>query len=651
MLQIRDLNYSIGERNLLKEIRWIINPGERVGLIGPNGAGKTTLLRIIAGELQADRQAILKPAGYRIGYLPQEELPAEQASVLVTVLRGNRELVELEEEMERIHTLLQNGSNDEALLQRLGTLESRYSALGGYAMEAGAKQILAGLGFGNDDYHKPLSALSGGWRMRVHLARLLLQQPDLLLLDEPTNHLDLDSLEWVEQYLKRFRGSMILVSHDRFFLDRLSTKIAELSNGKLSLYSGNYRTYEKEKKAAQERLLKQWEEQKAERERIQRFVDRFRYKATKAAQVQSRIKKLEKMQMIEPPETSGAAIHFVLKPDVQSYKEVLSLHRIHFRYQSDWVLKDISFHLYRGQKVALVGKNGAGKTTLTKLIFGQITAQQGQIDIGERVHMGYYAQHQIEALNLDNTIIDEVASAAAPGHLPRLRDILGVFRFSGDDVHKKVGVLSGGEKARVSLAKMLLSPANFLIMDEPTNHLDLFSKEALEKALAEYEGTLLLISHDRYFLDKMVDRVFELKNGQLHEYAGNYSDYLSRKESVEPAFSSQKPKEHKAVNGRLKKSKEQKQREAQARQSVSKERRRLQKEIEQAESLLDEKTARKTELERQLADPITYQDHDKSVAIQKEYDLLLKEIETLENQWENAQLELETILEKITADV
>ena len=647
MLQIQNLNYSIGERNILKDTRWVVNPGERVGLIGPNGTGKTTLLRIIAGELEANSGSVLKPSSYTIGYLPQEELPAQKGSVLLIVMQGNEEIVRLEEEINNIHSTLEDGNNNSALLERLGSLESRFAALGGYRMEATAKQILSGLGFSNEDFHKPLTMLSGGWRMRVHLARLLLQEPDLLLLDEPTNHLDLESLEWVEQYLKRFRGSMILVSHDRFFLDRLSTKIAELVNGKLTVYNGNYRYYEKEKTIRQERLLKQWEEQKAERERIQRFVDRFRYKASKASQVQSRIKKLEKMELVDLPEAQASSMRFVLKPDVVSYKEVLTLNHIFFKYENDWVLKDISFELYRGQKIALVGQNGAGKTTLTKLIFGQLQPQQGQINLGQRVTMGYYAQHQIEALNLDNTILVEVDSAAAPSYRPRLRDILGLFGFSGNDVSKKISVLSGGEKARVSLAKMLLSPANFLIMDEPTNHLDLYSKEALERALADYEGTLLLISHDRYFLDKIIDRVIELKHGKIRVYTGNYSDYLTRRQAEQEHIISEKKIPDEKATGRLKKTREQKRKEAQLRQAVSKDRKRLQEEIELTERLLDEKLAAKTELEMRLADPQTYKDSNKSVALQKEYDQLLKDIKELEIRWESAQLSLDEYLNKI----
>ena len=647
MLQIQNLNYSVGDRPILKDIRWVVNPGDRIGFIGPNGTGKTTLLRIISGELEANEGSILKPSAYTIGYLPQEELPSVNKSVLSTVMEGNKEIVQLEEEIENIHTRLDNGINNSALLDKLGSLESRFTALGGYRMEATAKQILSGLGFAADTFHKPMPTLSGGWRMRVHLARLLLQEPDLLLLDEPTNHLDLESLEWVEQYLKRFRGSMILVSHDRFFLDRLSTKIAELINGRLTLYNGNYRYYEKEKTAREERLSKQWEEQKAERERIQRFVDRFRYKATKAAQVQSRIKKLEKMEIVDLPEAQTSSIRFILKPDVVSYKDVLSLDRLYFRYENDWVLENISFKLYRGQKIALVGKNGVGKTTLTKLIFGQLQPQQGQIEIGQRVSMGYYAQHQIEALNLDNTVLAEVSSAAAHSHQPRLRDILGVFGFSGDDISKKIGILSGGEKARVSLAKMLLSPANFLIMDEPTNHLDLFSKEALERALAEYEGTLLLISHDRYFLDKIIDRVIELKNGKIHEYLGNYSTYLTNRDANDEPILARKKKPTEKTTGRLKKTREQKQKEAQIRQAVSKERNRLQKEIELTERLLEEKILIKTELEQSLAKPQTYQDSNKSVMLQKEYDQLLKDINELETRWESAQISLDDIQNKI----
>ncbi|MEJ2543045.1 MAG: ABC-F family ATP-binding cassette domain-containing protein [Calditrichaceae bacterium] len=589
MLQLQNINFSIGHNHLIQNAQWIINPKKRVALIGSNGAGKTTLFRIIAGEITNFEGSIIKPKGYQIGYLPQEEIAIKKGNVLTIVLEGHDEILKIEEEMDAIHQILETNSQSDGgdILDQLGILESRYNVLGGYTLESQAKKILMGLGFSESDFHRPISELSGGWQMRVYLARLLLQEPDVLLLDEPTNHLDLESLEWIESYLRNFSGSMVIISHDRYFIDRLAQEIVELDRGKLTLYSGGYQFYKQKKELEQEQLIKKWEEQKEERIRIQRFIDRFRYKNTKAAQVQSRIKMLEKMETIELPESSKT-IHFKIQADTVSFKEALQIKHLAFRYTESWVLQDINLNMYRGEKVALVGVNGAGKTTLTRLISKELRPQQGELKLGERVHVGYYAQHQIDSLNLNNTIYKEVEETAARSFHPKLRDILGIFQFTSDTVEKSLGVLSGGEKARVSLAKILLSPCNFLIMDEPTNHLDLTSKEALEHALKDYDGTLLLISHDRYFLDRLVNRVIELKNGQLKEYEGNYSDYLNKREqekSVDAtaAIKQTTTKTEDSAPGRLKKTKEQKQKEAEARQAVSKERNRLQKYIEKIE--------------------------------------------------------------------
>jgi ATP-binding cassette subfamily F protein 3 len=653
LLQLKDIYYSIGNLDLLKQVNWVINPGKRVALIGPNGAGKTTLLRIIAGEIEPTSGGFLKPRDYSIGYLPQEEITLENGSVIGIALEGHSEILGIEEEMDRIHGELDKQSDDpdQQLLERLGILESRYSVLGGYTLEADAKKVLIGLGFQNSDFHRPMSDLSGGWRMRAYLARLLIQQPNLLLLDEPTNHLDIDSLEWMENYLRNFSGSMIIVSHDRFFIDRLAHEIAELQFAKLTHYSGNYRFYEKKKALVQEQLIKKWEEQKEERQRIQKFIDRFRYKNTKAAQVQSRIKQLEKMEQIELPEPPKT-IYFKIQADAPSYREVLKIENMSFRYDQKWVLENINFNLYRGEKIALVGVNGAGKTTFTRLISDELKPQKGIIKIGERVHIGYYAQHQVERLNLNNSIMEEVAESAAPSFQPKLRDILGIFKFTGDDVEKRIGVLSGGEKARVSLAKILLSPCNFLIMDEPTNHLDLSSKEALESALKDYDGTVLLISHDRYFLDKLVTRVIELQNGHLKEYAGNYSDYLAKKESQieeQPVNGKRKTEPINDIENisRNKKTKEQKQKEAVARQAVSKERNDLLKKISELESEIESLEKQRSEMETHLANPATYQNPEKAAQLKIEYDALCARLPQLEASWEEVQLRYEEILSAI----
>ncbi len=650
MLQLQQLNYAIGERLLIRDAGWVINPGERIALIGPNGAGKTTLLRLINGELTPQSGRILKPRHFRIGYLPQEAIELNGASVLATVMQGKTDIVNIGKEIEDTEDRLQKTSDEQQqqqLLQHLDHLQHRFTILEGHQLESESKKILGGLGFAQSDFDRPLSELSGGWQMRVFLARLLLQEPDLLLLDEPTNHLDLESLEWMEDYLRHFNGSIVFVSHDRFFIDRLALKLVELFNGQLRQYSGNYRTYEQQRKEEEERLIKQWEEQQAERQRLQRFIDRFRYKASKAAQVQSRIKQLEKMETITLPE-SRSHLQFKIKAHHPGYKEVLHIRHLYFRYDADWVLNDINLDFYRGQKIALVGPNGAGKTTLTRLMFGELKPQEGTLTLGQRVEPAYYAQHQVDALNPDATVHEEVASTAAPSFEGKVRDILGVFQFSGDDINKQIRVLSGGEKARVSLAKILLSPCNFLIMDEPTNHLDLTSREALEEALRDYDGTLLIISHDRYFLDKLVQRVIELKDGRLRLFEGNYSAYLSKRsaESEEKPIDRTKESDTTAKSGG-KKNKEQKQQEAQLRQQFSQERNALGTRITELEEKIETLEQQKNDLEQALADPETYNQPEQAAEMQIEYDRIINELPELEEQWENAQLRLEEILQHI----
>ncbi|KAA3614988.1 MAG: ATP-binding cassette domain-containing protein [Calditrichaeota bacterium] len=656
MLQINNLSFSIGDLNLLRNITWTIKPNRRIGLIGPNGAGKTTFLRILTNEYEPTGGSISIPKNYSIGYLPQEEIIFEEKSILDIVMTGNPELIQIEHELKNTHKQLDADDGNPALLKKLGLLEDRFSLLGGYQIESEAKKILSGLGFKDGDFDRIISEFSGGWRMRVHLCRLLLQAPDLLLMDEPTNHLDLSSLEWLEDYLQTFSGTIIIISHDRFFLDRLVNEIAEMDKGKITSYSGNYHFYEEKKELMTEQLIKAWQAQQEERARIQKFIDRFRYKNTKAAAVQSRVKMLEKMEIIEPPEQTSR-FSFQIQADVKSFKEVLSISDLAFSYGENQVFKDFDLNIVRGEKLALVGDNGQGKTTLTRLIHKELIPQQGQLHVGERVNIGYYAQHQVDALDLNKTIYEEVEETAAPSFRPKLRDILGIFRFTGDDVNKKTGVLSGGEKARVSLAKILLSPCNFLIMDEPTNHLDMASKDALEHALRDYDGTLLVISHDRYFLDRLVKRVVEIKESKLYDYPGNYSYYLNKRKQYHPEeIENQVPSNKKVEPANVteikgsnssRKSKEQKREEAEARKLVSKQRNVLQKRIDEIENKLDLLTSRKGELENQLADPDTYNDPVKGKELNKEYGQIDIEIPALEIEWEQKHLELEELLNSL----
>lgn len=657
-----NLTYVVAGRTLLDDLCWAIQPGRRVALIGPNGAGKTTLLRIICGEIEHVEGDIVKPRSYRIGYLPQEEVAIGRGGVLQMTMEGLSEVSVLEKEITQIHRDLDSTADDqEALLQRLGEAERRFEILDGYSSESRARKILTGLGFVEADLNREFADLSGGWGMRVHLARLLMQEPDLLLLDEPTNHLDIPSLEWLEQYLLQFQGSVVLVSHDRFFIDRLAQEIYELDMAGLTRYSGNYHAYEKQKEKNYQLTWKKWEEQKEERERQERFISRYRYDKKRAAQVQSRLRMLEKMDVIDlPPKPSR--LDFSLSVDRPSYKDVLKVTDLYFRYggeggDSGWVLENMSLLISRGEKVAMVGVNGAGKTTLTRLISGQQRPVRGQVSLGQKTHVGYYAQHQIDALDLEANVYDEVAASVAVSLVPKIRQVLGLFQFSGDDVKKPISVLSGGEKARVSLAKILLSSANFLVMDEPTTHLDISAREALEDALSAYNGTLLLISHDRYFLDKIVGRVIELKDGTMTDYYGNYSYYMEkRKESIKAEESQPVPclsgkiddKDGNSPSVAQRKSKDQKRLEAEARQTVSKDRNRLQKEVDQVEGQIEELEGRKRELENIFSSPESFSISGPEMGrLQKEFALKNLRLEDLYQQWEKARQSLENLLGSI----
>jgi ATP-binding cassette subfamily F protein 3 len=646
MLQLINISHEIDGISLFRDIQWTINPQKRVALIGPNGSGKTTLLRLICKVLPVQQGEIVKPKTYQIGYLPQEEISFGRVSVLEEVLEANQLMQSMEEEKKIIRRQLEDPGietdQQRTLVDRLGYLEERFQFLGGYSYKALAKKILIGLGFKENEFNDSIDTKSGGWRMRVYLARLLLQNPDLLLLDEPTNHLDIESLEWLESYLLEFKGSMIIVSHDRYFIDRLGEEIAELEHGQLTHYPGKYDYYIKEKALRLQQLEQKAEEVRAEKERLTRFINRFRYKNTKAPQVQDRIKRLEKLQDVKlPPSTKK--IHFQITSPVKSYKDVCKFKDVGFRYTTDWIFENINLQLFRGEKAALVGANGEGKTTLTKLISGQLGPQKGELNLGERVSIGYYAQHQIDTLNKENSIYQEVYSTAAENYRVRIRDILGIFKFSGDDIDKNISILSGGEKARVSLAKILISPVNFLLMDEPTNHLDLDSKKALEKALKYYDGTLLLISHDRYFLDQLVSIVFELKNGILNRFEGNYSAYLEKKRQT--YLSTEEPAEEKWPA--IRKGKNQKRLEAESRQKISHQRKFLNERIEQLESEMEKLETEKKEIESNLAEPDFYRDQVKAAETGKRYQELQELIPKLFDEWEAKQNEKDKLLEEL----
>jgi ATP-binding cassette subfamily F protein 3 len=533
VIQLEAVTKAYGGQVLFRDLTWRLTGGERVGLVGPNGAGKTTLCRMLAGQEEPDAGRVTRDRTTTIGYLPQEVAASRAGSVLAEALGGFEAVWALERELEEVAATLATAPTD-ALTERYGDLQHRFEALGGYRLETDAKTILGGLGFAASDVGRPLAEFSGGWRMRASLARMLLLRPSVLLLDEPTNHLDLESLAWLESYLARYEGAVVVVSHDRYFLNRMVTSIAELGPGGFALYTGSYDDFLVEREARQALREAQAKNQAKRVAEIERFVERFRYKATKARQVQSRIKMLERLPQLETtPEARHIRLAFPAPP--RTGRHVISLRGIHKAYGDNVVYAGVDLEVERGDRVALVGVNGAGKSTLLKIMAGVLPFERGERVLGTQVTTHYYAQHQLDALDPARTVLEEMEAAAPDGARSRLRTILGAFLFSGDAVDKKVAVLSGGEKARLALARMLVKPAPLLCMDEPTNHLDLASRERLESALADFPGTIVFISHDRYFINRLATKVVEVSGGRPTVHVGNYDDYRAAIEPPPPA--------------------------------------------------------------------------------------------------------------------
>ena len=528
MIALDAVSKGYGGQQLLQDCTWRIGRGERIGLVGPNGAGKTTVCRILASVEETDAGRVHRDSGVTVGYLPQEVTTGEDRTVLAEALSGFDEVWRLEAELEALAARMAGPGAESELIDAYGEIQHRFEALGGYRLEAEAKIILGGLGFAPDAAHRPLAEFSGGWRMRAALARLLLLRPDLLLLDEPTNHLDLESLGWLENFLAAYEGSVVIVSHDRYFLNRMVTAIAELAGGSVTLYHGDYDHFLMEREARQALREAQARNQAKRVAEIERFIERFRYKASKARQVQSRVKMLDRMERIET-EADARRIHFSFPQPPRTGRLVARLAGVRKAYGDNVVYAGVDFLVERGDRVALVGVNGAGKSTLLKLLAGALAFDAGERVLGSHVEVQYYAQHQLDALDPTRTVLEELELAAPEAQMSRLRTILGSFLFSGDTVEKKVAVLSGGEKARLALAKMLARPAALLCMDEPTNHLDLASKEVLEAALSGFTGTIVFISHDRYFINRIATQVVEVDRGRLTTHLGSYDDYLDHK--------------------------------------------------------------------------------------------------------------------------
>ncbi|OGK83283.1 MAG: hypothetical protein A2X52_01955 [Candidatus Rokubacteria bacterium GWC2_70_16] len=646
MVALESVAKAYGGQELLRDCSWRIVRGERIGLVGPNGAGKTTLCRILAGVEEPDAGRVHRDGGVSVGYLPQEAGGSGgERTVLAEALSGFDEVWQLEEALEQLAALMARPDADPALTDRYGEIQHRFEALGGYRLEAQAKVILGGLGFGPDAVHRPLEEFSGGWRMRAALARLLLLRPDLLLLDEPTNHLDLESLQWLEGFLAAYDGSVVIVSHDRYFLNRMVTSIAELGVGRIQVYPGDYDHFLLEREARQALLEAQARNQAKRVEEIERFIERFRYQATKARQVQSRVKMLEKLERVEV-DAAARKIHFKFPQPPRTGRVVARLAGVGKAYGDNVVYAGLDFLVERGERVALVGINGAGKSTLLKILAGVLPFERGERALGQHVEVHYYAQHQLDALDPARTVLEEITAAAPDAAHGRLRGILGSFLFSGDAVDKRVAVLSGGEKARLALARMLVRPAALLCMDEPTNHLDLVSKEVLEEALAAFAGTIVFISHDRYFINRIATRVVEIRAGRLASFLGNYDDYLSRKSATGAEAPAPPPPPGRArAAGPAAEAPPAAGPRSPKRKSLEREIKDIQARLAAVETQIGEMEARLQEIGLALADPDLYRDGARAREIAQSRRETEEQVAWLMKEWEELSARLSAAAE------
>ena len=602
--------------------------------MGQNGSGKSTLLKMIAGMSEPNEGQVVVPKRMKVAYLPQEIAYNNAPTLLLDeVLTVFKHIFKLEKEMRSLEASISEDPSAR-LMQAYDHLQERFHQLNGYAVEAKAKEILTGLGFKESDFDRPVSEFSGGWHMRIALAKILLKKPDCLMLDEPTNHLDMETLIWLENLLSAYRGTLIMVSHDRYFLDKLINSVIEVDNGKIISYTGNFTDYEIQKEQRIEHELSTMKNQQRKIAHLEQFVDRFRYKASKAKQVQSRVKQLSKIKVTDI-DTHTAKIKFSFNKPERSGDPVVSAQNLGFAYDIDPIFTDSNFEIRRGEKVALVGPNGVGKSTLMKLITGDLKAQEGKLSLGYNLQIGYFAQHHLEQLDGKNTVLDEIWNAAA--FLPRneVRSILGRFPFSGEDVEKPVSVLSGGEKSRMILIKLLLSKVNFLILDEPTNHLDMQSKEILASALDDFDGSVLIVSHDRFFLDMLVTKVVHFKNHHAREFLGNYSEYEAKFLLVEDKTTKAEEKPLELDR------KAQKRIEAEERQKRYQAQKGLREEIKKLDKLVETLTARKKELDKMFIAPdfkdLSLADMSK---LSREHEKVSGELEEAELRWLELQEEV-----------
>ncbi|MBR3286427.1 MAG: ABC-F family ATP-binding cassette domain-containing protein [Bacteroidales bacterium] len=640
MISVNQLTVSFGAFDLFKEITFAINPKDRIGLVGRNGAGKSTLLKIIAGRQAPTSGQVVMPEGTRVGYLPQQMVHLDGRRVIDEARLAFSELLDMEAELQRLQQWTATAdrydtAEYEAALHRMEELRERRDMLGGHTMDAEIERTLIGLGFRPEDFERPTNAFSGGWRMRIELAKVLLQHPQVLLLDEPTNHLDIESIGWLEDFLKTYAGAVMLVSHDRAFLDNVTNRTVEISLGRITDYHVPYTRYTELRRERREQQMAAYRNQQKMIKDTEAFIERFRYKATKAVQVQSRIKQLDRLDRIEVEPEDLAAMHITFPPAPRSGLLVVTAEDLGKSYGTKVVFQHIHLKIQRGEKVAFVGRNGEGKSTLSKLIVGEIEPTHGTITLGHQVNVGYFAQNQDEIMDGEQTVFETVDRVAVGDIRTRLRDLLGAFLFGGEDLDKKVKVLSGGERSRLAMVKLLLEPYNLLLLDEPTNHLDIHSKDVLKQALLKYDGTIIIVSHDRDFLSGLTDKVYEFAHQGVKEYLGDVYDFLEKKriaslDELNRAVAAA-PVSAKPAVGRD---------DYVARKQNDRRRRSLQQQVDRAEQQVEEIEKEIAGIERKLTYP-ELMEEGTSEEVYAQYARLKAQQEEALKQWETACMALE----------
>jgi len=634
MISIHKLSINFTGDFLFKDVSFVAGDRDRIGLVGKNGAGKSTLLKIIHREIEPESGTMVITSGFRTGYLPQEMATNFLRNVWEETVSAFTEQKQLEKQMAHITEQLSLREDYESdayhkLAQQLSDFTERFHILGGSTMDADAEKVLLGLGFKPTDFTRSLNEFSSGWQMRVALAKILLQKPEIILLDEPTNHLDIESIQWLEEYLANYEGALIMVSHDRAFLDRVTNRTIEITLGNIQDYKCSYSEYVEQRLERIETQQAAFENQQKEIAQIERFVERFRYKATKAKQVQSRLKLLEKMDKVTVDEIDDSAISFKFPPAPHSGKVTVEAKHLSLGYGSFNVLKEIDMHLERGERVAFVGRNGEGKSTFVKSIVGELVPQSGAIQLGHQVVIGYYAQNQALLLNPNQTVFETIDEVAVGDIRPKIRTILGRFLFTTEDTEKKVSVLSGGEKSRLALAKLLLSPFNLLILDEPTNHLDMASKDVLKNALLHYTGSLIVVSHDRDFLSGLCDKIFEFKDKKIKTYIGDVFDFLEKKkiDSLNELQRKQNNTANEIQTTSANKENYLLKKEQDAQQ------RKLQNQLKKLEREIEELQTELHQIEGKLTQPELYTKEIENGSLYNQYEKLKKEVAEKEEKW------------------